>query len=244
MAERGLRAHIYLTERTLVEFATRRKRTDRPLERNVGPEPVRRVLAELLRPETEPQIWLRQTARRRGGTESSAGADAVEQPGPRGDRGHGQPGSVRSAGARTGLPSRDHRLPDAGGGDGRGRSRVDVRGRDRQAAQAEDGPLKRPFWTRFPQLRSSSWNPVRLDEAVDGAPERQVDLHAAARAPGGDLGRHPRDGEARRLRVGRSRPRKGHEEGASRETPLPGKKPRAGSTLLTDDRDVVTCGKA
>ena len=59
MAECGLRAHIYLTERTVVEFATRRKRTDRPLERNVGPEPVRRVLAELLRPETEPQPWLR-----------------------------------------------------------------------------------------------------------------------------------------------------------------------------------------
>ena len=29
MAESGLRAHIYLTERTVVEFATRRKRTDR-----------------------------------------------------------------------------------------------------------------------------------------------------------------------------------------------------------------------
>ena len=58
MAERGLRAHIYLTERTVVEFATRRKRTDRPLERNVGPEPVRRVLAALLRPETEPRSWL------------------------------------------------------------------------------------------------------------------------------------------------------------------------------------------
>ena len=37
MAESGLRAHIYFTERTVVEFATRRKRTDRPLERNVGP---------------------------------------------------------------------------------------------------------------------------------------------------------------------------------------------------------------
>ena len=57
MAESGLRAHIYLTERSVVEFATRLKRTDRPLERNVGPEPVRRVLAELL-PETEPQSWL------------------------------------------------------------------------------------------------------------------------------------------------------------------------------------------
>ena len=42
-----------------VEFATRRKRTDRPLERNVGPEPIRRVLAELLCSETEPQGWLR-----------------------------------------------------------------------------------------------------------------------------------------------------------------------------------------
>ena len=58
MAESGLRAHIYLTQRTVVEFATRRKRADRPLERNVGPEPVRRVLAELLRPETQPQSWL------------------------------------------------------------------------------------------------------------------------------------------------------------------------------------------
>ena len=58
MAESGLRAHIYLTQRTVVEFATRRKRTDRPLERNVGPEPVRRALAELLCLETEPQSWL------------------------------------------------------------------------------------------------------------------------------------------------------------------------------------------
>ena len=57
MAESGLRAHIYLTERSVVEFATRLKRTDKPLERYVGPEPVRRVLAELP-PETEPQSWL------------------------------------------------------------------------------------------------------------------------------------------------------------------------------------------
>ncbi len=58
MAESGLRAHIYLTEHSVVEFATRRKRTDGPLERNVGPEPVRRVLAELLRPGAEPRSWL------------------------------------------------------------------------------------------------------------------------------------------------------------------------------------------
>ena len=58
MAESGLRAHIYLTQRTVVEFATRGKRSDRPLDRNVGPEPVRRVLAELLCRETDPQSWL------------------------------------------------------------------------------------------------------------------------------------------------------------------------------------------
>ena len=32
MAESGLRAHIYLTVRPEVEFATRQKPTDRPLE--------------------------------------------------------------------------------------------------------------------------------------------------------------------------------------------------------------------
>ena len=58
MAESGLRAHIYLTQRTVVEFATRRKRADSPLDRNVGPEPVRRVLAELLCRGTAPQSWL------------------------------------------------------------------------------------------------------------------------------------------------------------------------------------------
>ncbi len=59
MAKSKLRGHIYLTERTVVEFATRQKRTDRPLERNVGPEPVRRALTKILRPEAEPQSWLR-----------------------------------------------------------------------------------------------------------------------------------------------------------------------------------------
>ncbi len=43
----------------MVEFATRQKRTDRPLERNVGPEPVRRALAEILGGEAEPKSWLR-----------------------------------------------------------------------------------------------------------------------------------------------------------------------------------------
>ncbi len=59
LAESGLRGHIYLTERAVVEFATRQTRADRPLDRNVGPEPVRRALGEILRPEQEPQSWLR-----------------------------------------------------------------------------------------------------------------------------------------------------------------------------------------
>ncbi len=59
MVKSRLRGHIYLTERTVVEFATRQKRADRPLERNVGPEPVRRALGEILRAEAEPEIWLR-----------------------------------------------------------------------------------------------------------------------------------------------------------------------------------------
>ena len=40
MAESGLRSHIYLTGRAVVEFATRQRRADRPLDRNVGPKPV------------------------------------------------------------------------------------------------------------------------------------------------------------------------------------------------------------
>ena len=59
MAESRLRAHIYLTERAVVEFATRWTRADRPLDRNVGPEPVRRALREILGPEQEPERWLR-----------------------------------------------------------------------------------------------------------------------------------------------------------------------------------------
>ena len=103
MAESGLRAHIYLTEHSVVEFATRRKRTDRPLERNVGPEPVRRVLAELLRPETEPQSWLRRlhavAARTKAGARTPATRPAVRQPsGGRGPLNEGRganPGDTR-----------------------------------------------------------------------------------------------------------------------------------------------------
>ena len=60
-------------------------------------------------------------------------------------------------------------------------------------------------------------------------PERQVDLHAATRAPCGDLERPPRDREARRLRGGRPHARRQHEEGASQAPPLTRRKPPADS---------------
>ena len=41
-----LRGHIYLTRRNVVEFATRRVRSRDPLDRNIGPAPVRAALGE------------------------------------------------------------------------------------------------------------------------------------------------------------------------------------------------------
>ena len=52
-------------------------------------------------------------------------------------------------------------------------------------------------------------------------PERPIDLHAAARAPGGHLERHPRDRRARRLRGDRPRARRRQEARASPALPLP-----------------------
>ena len=43
-----LRGHIYLTRRNVVEFATRQARSRDPLDRNIGPAPVRAALAEIL----------------------------------------------------------------------------------------------------------------------------------------------------------------------------------------------------
>ena len=136
MTERGLRAHVYLTERTVVEFATRRNRTDRPLERNVGPEPVRRVLAELLRPETEPRSWLTRlhavaAGRSRVPAPTLWNSPALVVTGALASR-------VLCAAIEhePDLSSRDHRLSDAGGGRERRGSRFDVRGGDRQAADA------------------------------------------------------------------------------------------------------------
>lgn len=43
-----LRGHIYLTQRNVVEFATRQARSRDPLDRNIGPAPVRAALAEIL----------------------------------------------------------------------------------------------------------------------------------------------------------------------------------------------------
>ena len=148
MAESGLRAHIYLTERTVVEFATRRKRTDRQLERNVGPEPVRRVLAELLRPEAEPRGWLTRLHAVAPGQNRVPGRTLWNSPALVVTGAMASRALCAALEHEPDLYGRDHRLPDAGGGRGRGRGRLDVRGRDRQAAEAEDRPLKRAFWTR------------------------------------------------------------------------------------------------
>lgn len=59
MGDHKLRGHVYLTERAVVVFATRQTRAARPLDRNVGPEPVRSALAEILPPGEEPESWLR-----------------------------------------------------------------------------------------------------------------------------------------------------------------------------------------
>ena len=58
MGDRKLRGHVYLTDYTVVVFATRQTRAARPLDRNVGPEPVRCALAEILPPAEEPESWL------------------------------------------------------------------------------------------------------------------------------------------------------------------------------------------
>ena len=47
MRGRELRGHIYFTRRNVVEFATRRARSRDPLDRNIGPAPVRAALAEI-----------------------------------------------------------------------------------------------------------------------------------------------------------------------------------------------------
>jgi len=85
MAESGLRAHIYLAENAAWSSSRRaRKRTDRPLERNVGAALVRRRSRGATASRDRTPELAHALARRRGGTDSSAGADAVEHPGPRG----------------------------------------------------------------------------------------------------------------------------------------------------------------
>ena len=67
-------------------------------------------------------------------------------------------------------------------------------------------------------------------------PEPQADLHAAARAPGGDFERPPRHRQARRLRGGRPRARRRHEEGASPPPQLPRASRRRGSPTPPSER--------
>ena len=58
MGDHKLRGHVYLIDHTVVVFATRQTRAARPLDRNVGPEPVRRALAVILPPAEGPESWL------------------------------------------------------------------------------------------------------------------------------------------------------------------------------------------
>ena len=46
MEQAGLRGHVYLTKTAAVIFATRQRRTEAPLERNVGPQPILAAINE------------------------------------------------------------------------------------------------------------------------------------------------------------------------------------------------------
>ena len=54
-----LRGHIYMTQRNVVEFATRQARSRDPLDRNIGPTPVRAALARILGETAAPRTLLR-----------------------------------------------------------------------------------------------------------------------------------------------------------------------------------------
>ena len=59
MRGQELRGHIYLTRRNVVEFATRQARSRNPLDRNIGPAPVRTALAGILGESATPHSLLK-----------------------------------------------------------------------------------------------------------------------------------------------------------------------------------------
>ena len=143
MAQHGLRAHIYLTQRTVVDFARRRKGTDRPLERNVGRS-------------WSNAFWQRSCVPRRNRGAGSRACTPLRRGGihcrrrrcgtacPRGDRGHGQPGSVRGRWSTIVLSAETIDYPTQEEDVDEHKGAFDVRGPHRQAAEAEDRRLNRP----------------------------------------------------------------------------------------------------
>ena len=95
-----LRGHVYLTEGRAIAFATRQKRSHKPLERNVGPRPVEDAVRQATPAGTEPQEWLQRLGARSGRQGRNPSADDLEHTGPRGDRVHAGAGALRSARAR------------------------------------------------------------------------------------------------------------------------------------------------
>ena len=194
MAESGLRAHIYLTEHSVVEFATRRKRTDRPLERNVGPQPIRRVLAELLSPETEPRSWL---TRLHAGARTGLSGRDHRLPDAGGGRGRGRGRFDVRGGDRQAAEARDRAL----------RSRHLVNGglgdaqRDlRHPYQVKVvGPEFVPGETRDGARRMRLLGPVRAPTQADGRLGPAARATVPPRRRGCCTGRSsPRDRRTRR----------------------------------------------
>ena len=58
MEQAGLRGHVYLTKTATVIFATRQRRTEAPLERNVGPQQIRTAIDETAGSASAGREWL------------------------------------------------------------------------------------------------------------------------------------------------------------------------------------------
>ena len=58
MEQAGLRGHVYLTKTATVIFATRQRRTEAPLERNVGPQQILTAINETAGSASAGRKWL------------------------------------------------------------------------------------------------------------------------------------------------------------------------------------------
>ena len=64
MEQTELRGHIYLTNTASVVFATRQRRTEAPLERNVGPQQIQAAINEAAGSASAGRKWLAELWRR------------------------------------------------------------------------------------------------------------------------------------------------------------------------------------